>query len=240
MTASISLYSTRHSKRFLNTINNELSEREKAKKWYYDNRYEIAMKYGWKKAVIVEDGKVLKAFDNALSAESYLIMHAPNAFMTVVGDENFDKRIHLEDPLVMLSDIPPQLIELPISYENFQFKSKKFYGTYLTPWILLPVSPNPLSKFVYPVWFYPDTGAFNTYLEESVREAMQLEKKEGDLYLFDNQFPFKYHASESVSENRCKSINLLGRNVLSRGTFLLKQLEKRIEFYEFGNPLPEL
>jgi hypothetical protein len=237
--ASLSGHSTCYSSKrfFCLNIKKEVSEREKAKKWYYKNRDEIAMKY-WKKAILVEDGKVLKAFDNPFSAEAYLI-HAPNAFMTIVGDENFDKRVHLENPLVLSSEIPPQLTESPISLQNFQSKSQ-FYGYFRTPWILLPVRHNPDSKLVYPVWFYPDTGSHNTYLEESTREALQLENKEGILYLFDNQYMFNYHASEDVQQNLCKGINLLGRNVLYRGTFVMKMRDKRLEFYDFGNPIPEI
>lgn len=54
-------------------------QRKRAEKWYWENRLPIASKY-FHKAVLVEEGKVLRSFDSLLEADEYQLKHYPGMF----------------------------------------------------------------------------------------------------------------------------------------------------------------
>jgi len=103
----------------------------------------------------------------------------------------------------------------------------KFAGLSATPWMLLPLRLNTADSLVYPVWFYPDTGSWNTFLTEHTMEVLGL-KEEGLIYLLGSASAVKYDQSTGHWDN----VNLLGRNFLFRGMFSVNQHQNKIELSE--------
>jgi len=89
-------YSSSNSSEYVDPRNErwlQLQEsRTKAKHWYWNNRLKI-MSENLGRVVLIDSDKVIKSFDTLLEAEDYRQIHCPEAFMTVVGDELYDKRV---------------------------------------------------------------------------------------------------------------------------------------------------
>jgi len=195
------------------------------------------------KAVVVDDEKVLP-FDTVLEAESYRNKKCPGAFVTILGDEDYKNRVLLEqEPLLSSYQIPPRIVLPPVSIAQFDsiIPKSMFYGSLMTPWMLLPIRLDFTSDLVFPIWFLPDTGSFNSFLEKETRRLLGLDvgtveearkndedNREFNLYLRDQPDAFEF----GVAKRHFKNINLLGMKALARGKFVAHPHAKVLELTE--------
>jgi len=99
-------------------------QRKRAEQWYWKNRLTISSQY-LHKAILAEEGKVIKSFDSLAEADAYQLTHCPGAFLTVVGDEEFDKRVlkqakDLHLPLISKTEVDPvePLVRAPMTEDR--------------------------------------------------------------------------------------------------------------------------
>eukprot|EP01124_Arcella_intermedia_P012579 TRINITY_DN18942_c0_g1_i1.p1 TRINITY_DN18942_c0_g1~~TRINITY_DN18942_c0_g1_i1.p1 ORF type:complete len:173 (-),score=36.96 TRINITY_DN18942_c0_g1_i1:42-560(-) len=160
-------------------------------------------------------------------------IHCPQAFLTVLGHENYDKVVSRSDsdnptPFISHSDVLPKLHEKPILASKFNIQTQ-FYGSTLTPWILLPLRRDVNKEIVYPVWFLVNTGAWDSYLHFDTMEFLGVSEGDG-LYLLDvKEKAFKFGALKEGYR-----INVLGRRILLRGKFTIHHTTNLFSFEGFG------
>jgi len=200
--------------------------------WYWRNRGSFLSNPEYLgKVLLVDDGKVMAVFDDAIDAQKYQARN-DQCFLTIVGDEEYYKRVYAEEQetvFLKTSDLIPGGFTLtPMMLQDFSMKCLYLGGK--RPYLLLPVRiPKQKPDLVLPTWFLVDTGSPQTTLEENTARSLFGKVPTEPSFILDiavKGFGVEERVVCSLGADYYKDVNRLGTDFIFRGDILFSKAKK--------------